>query len=467
MSRRRRDDGPHKDDARSCRDVAILLGLYSPIAGLDSVEGAISKYYEEHGKLPANSSGDATPYTGATVTWSAVSSWLKYHTGVTLARFCEKAGFKDRLVRDHKELLRQRVQEFFDEHGRRPGTKEMPNENAWLKRHDSSLRKVCDELRLPGLSKLPEHFRTGRTEDSCRQELVEFYKEHGRPPAPRDVPNVYGWLHRKGISWPTFRREAGLPAPGMGRAAGKDPRTVEGCRLKVVGFYEEYGRRPKTREMPNIARWLCDHAGTSLQELCDELGIPSREQFTLEFCRAELRSFNAQHGRRPTVSEKRPLYTWLRTNTRYSLATLCDEMGLPGRSNMRRTRRTCWKETQAFYDAHGVRPRVTDLVNTHAWLYNHGSSLTALCDEMGLPPRPKKEPKAKPPPVYVMGRTRESCREELRRFYQQQGRPPSPRDVPKIYQWLHRHGIAWTEFCDDAGLPARKKGRPRVSSESW
>jgi hypothetical protein len=358
--------------------VAILLGLYSPIAGLDSIEGAISKYYEEHGKLPASSSGDSTPYTGATVTWKSVDGWLRYYTKTTLARFCEKAGFKDRLVRDHKELLRQRVQQFFDEHGRRPGTKEMPNENAWLTRRGSSLRKMCDELGLPGLSKLPEHFRTGRTEDSCRQELIGFYREHARPPVPSDVPNVYGWLHRKGVSWTRFCREAGIPDPGKGRAVGRHRRTVERCARKIRAFHKEHDRRPRSCDMPNVARWLLDHAGTSLQELCDELGLPPRPK------------------KEPKAKPPRPK-----------------------------------KEPKA------------------------------------KPPRPKKEPKAKPPPVYVMGRTRESCREELRRFHEQQGRPPSPRDVPKIYQWLHRHGIAWTEFCDDAGLPARKKGRPRVSSESW
>jgi len=288
----------------------------------------------------------------------------------------------------------------------------------------------------------------------AREAVFAFYEEHDHRPRNRDMAGLTFWLRTAAsLTLQRFCDELGLP-PGR-----RTKHTLKTCKQVVTAFYEQHKRRPTIVEMSPVDQWLRSHAGTTLQKLGDELGFPPRGHRTLESCRMGLRSFYEKHGRRPTVIEEPRLNAWLKRNTEYSLGVLCDEMGLLGRSYAKRTLENCQKEVRAFWERCGRRPRVKDLVNTHRWLYNHGSSLRKLCDDLDLPHRPPSKREIQG--IYQMGRTSDSCREELLNFCKKHGRPPAPRDVPKVYQWLHRRGIPWKRFCEEAALPSRKKGRPR------
>ena len=55
----------------------------------DRIKDGIAKYWEEHGKAPTDSSGDAEPYVDYPATWKAINAWIKANEAFVLDGFVE------------------------------------------------------------------------------------------------------------------------------------------------------------------------------------------------------------------------------------------------------------------------------------------------------------------------------------------------------------------------------------------
>lgn len=112
------------------------------------------------------------------------------------------------------------------------------------------------------------------------------------------------------------------------------------------------------------------------------------------------------------------------------------------------------RDVAAFHDEHGHRPTQIDLRNHDAWLARRGSSLSKLCDEMGLTehrPVGGAAPKWKHPHRYAA----DEVKERIRTFYREHGRRPYWAEMKKDAEYLSRNGASLTDLCDDLGIPRR------------
>ena len=380
----------------------ISRRLSARLRTMDSTMAEIREFFDKHGSRPTK------------IDMDPANQWLRRQHRSSISKLCDEMGLPSE--KRTMESTMAEIREFFDKHGCRPTTKDLTVQGAWLTRHGSSLSALCEEMGLPGDSLV---YHLSRTMASARAEVREFFDKHGRRPKSKEVPALYAWLRSNHMTPLTaLCDEMGLPDGG---------RTMESTRIEVREFFDKHDRRPKWAERPTLARWLRDQH-TSLSDLCDEMGFPEegrtmestrkeiREFFDrhgqcptkkgmntanewlkrrhtsvpklceemglpMESARTEVRDFFDKHGRRPKWKEVRSLTHRLRSNG-MTLTALCDEMGFP---DGKRTMGSAMAEVRDFFGKHGRRPKSKDLANIDAWLRARGSSLRKLCDEMGLP----------------------------------------------------------------------------------
>lgn len=214
------------------------------------------------------------------------------------------------------------VQEFFAVEGKRPRCADLPNVVSYLRNFtDYTLGALCDEMNLPG------GYCLGRTLEDCKEEVRKFFDLERRRPRSGELDPVAGWLRRHtNFTLKTFCDEMELP-----KLPPKNARTLATTVKEFQDFFQVHGRRPKVREVQAAAAWL-GKAGYTLRILCDKegIGVSGRNYARdLKACERKIREFSNRQGRRPAWNELRGEADWLRTNTDYTLGTLCDEMGLP------------------------------------------------------------------------------------------------------------------------------------------
>lgn len=167
-------------------------------------------------------------------------------------------------------------------------------------------------------------------------------------------------------------------------------RTMENVRAEIRSFYQQHGRRPRTAEVASVYVWCRNH-GTSLKDICDEMGLPHISQYTIELCRHRVSEFYETHGRRPKRGE---VHLERGVHAVISLKELCDDAGLPRGHRMGRTRESCRKKLLGFYQEHGRSPVPRDVWRIYQWLYERGISWRDFCRDAGLPPvKPGPVPK--------------------------------------------------------------------------
>jgi len=288
--------------ARSCIEVAALLGLHErPIRSrtLESARAEVLASYEKHGRRPSEQR------------LSATGQWLRYR-GSSLRRVCDELGLPGgtNLGRT-KEGAKTVTQGFFDKHGRRPVAQDLRAWDSWLRGRGSSLVVLCDEMGLP------ERTRIIRRKSSATRMIRAFYQEQGRCPEPGEIPVLDRWLHKHALVLSLLCDELSLPSDW-----GDAKKTIQ-------EFFNKHGRRPKSTELPQWARWLRAQ-GSSLSRLCDELefpgpGVPRTKQMAQHVIRA----FVQKNGHRPSEASLPDWYEWLRHVPGVSLQQLCNEMGVP------------------------------------------------------------------------------------------------------------------------------------------
>lgn len=238
-------------------------------------------------------------------------------------------------------------------------------------------RNCAEVAALLGIHELPRR----RTMESAQQELRDYYEEHGQRPRHEDVAPLAQWLYSRGASLREVCDELGIPPR-------RTPRTMESARQELRDYYEEHGQRPRHEDVAALVEWLrC--RGTLLGEMCDELGIPARRKatrkWTLQSARQEVQAFYNEHGKRPTTRIMPSLARWVRRNLDMTFRAFCDELRLPRNRKYGRTMEGARQEIQAYYDTHGGRPHERQMVALAQWLKMKGTSLRKLCDEMRLP----------------------------------------------------------------------------------
>ncbi len=233
-------------------------------------------------------------------------------------------------IRRTLDIARREIQSFFDEHGRRPVVKEMDALDVYMRRrHKSSLKKMCETMGLPKRKKKTKY---NWTLEDANQIVQTFYVEKGYRPTHTDLPELDGWL-RYHFSTTVCAVANGLGIPGI-----KRNRTLEGAREEVQRFYDEKKFRPTAKDMMALNNWLTTKCGTSVSKICEELKIPGGRNHarTMKNVRDKVRAFFKKHGRRPTKSDYCSDDAWLK-HRGTSLSALCDKMDMPPARSQRKS----------------------------------------------------------------------------------------------------------------------------------
>lgn len=191
-------------------------------------------------------------------------------------------------------------------------------------------------------------------------------------------------VHYRGAKWSTVVGRPRVPAKPVRNYA----RTLESCKQEIRKFQRVKGRRPQREDLRAVGSWLYRNTEHTLASLCDEMGIgrgPVTNR-TVETCRREVQQFYENVGRRPTKDDLPAVNHWLRRHARHTVRTLCDEMAIGRGPRLDRDKKSCIREIQEFLGNTGRRPTKDDLPSINSWLRRNGqSSLSAVCDELGLP----------------------------------------------------------------------------------
>lgn len=224
-----------------------------------------------------------------------------------------------------------------------------------------------------------------RTLHMAKEEIQTFFAEHNRRPVVKDLPAVDGYLRRAhSSSLKQLCNDIGIP-PHKKRT--KYNWTLEESEKIIQDFYDTKKYRPTHDDLPELNGWLRYHFDTTVCTIANRLGIPggNKKRSTMQDARDEVRDYYDRKGFRPSATDLPGLNNWLCTKKNSSVRKICDELRIPGGRNYSRTIESVSQITLDFYREHGRRPTKKDRVNDDSWLKYRGTSLTSLCDELGLP----------------------------------------------------------------------------------
>jgi len=415
----------------SLHDLCDEMGLPTEkvLRTITRVRKEIREFYAREGRRPTN---------------KELLGWLNFlrRKNTTLSKLCDKMGLPEgHRKRRSMARLREVLQAFFDEHGRRPTTEEMGAWCGWLRAHHkgNTLYGVCNEMGLPSRSGQSGKASVRYSKKEVLQEVQKFYDREKRRPMSKEVRKCAGWLKRRGSSLRELCDEMGLPADGY---------TMEIARQELGKFNETHGHRPRHQDLPKLARWLRSQ-GISLPRLGEKMGLPAKRQEvsgrTMNSVRAEIRKFVKAHGRRPGVHDMQKIDSWLRVRGT-GLPAVCDEMGYAPLMRRDRTEEEARQVVLRFYKENGNRPRKVDLPVWQGWFEHRGSSLRKFCDALGLPKECEYD------------RTLKKARIAMKAFFKEHGHRPVQSDLWAWDGWLrNNHGLSVSKLCDELGFP--KKGR--------
>lgn len=225
--------------------------------------------------------------------------------------------------------------------------------------------------------------RRRRTLESAKLEVQAFYDEHGRRPVVKEMPALDGFMRRRGTTLKVLCTGVGLPRRKSHVVYNW---TLEYAKAQIQDFYDKRKYRPTQVDLTEIDSWLRHHHGLSISMVADELGLPGKPKRTVESVLEEIKAFYRTKGYRPTSQDMQALNAWLMANHNLSISRLCNQLDLPGGRYLGREITGVREDARAFFQKHGRRPTRNDMGNDDAWLKRRGSSISVLCNEMGLPP---------------------------------------------------------------------------------
>jgi len=210
---------------------------------------------------------------------------------------------------------------------------------------------------------------------SVRVEIQAFFDKHGKRPTVRQMGTINAYLQRKhGTTLKAMCESMGLP---------ERPK-----RTKYDWTLDDAAQQITGADLTELDGWLRYHHGTSIRIIAEELEIPGRYKIRegLEDAINEVQSFYDEKEFRPTALDLPGLNYWLAQNHSSSVSRLCQELGMPGGRDYTRTMEIVESKIRKFFVEHNRRPTKRDNRNDDVWLKKQGSSLSKLCDKMGMPP---------------------------------------------------------------------------------
>jgi len=313
-----------QERARSCHEVAKLLGIYKE-PKLEDFEKGIRQFHKEHGRHPLRKDGDATRYLGYRTTWKAASDWLVYREHPSLRRLCEKMGLVSPRMFHSVEVVENGIHKYWDDYGKPPGQKggdatkylgcqtTWAAVNMWLRAQGhGSLFQITQRL---GLRPAARSYQIR----SVKKAIRKFHAERGEAPTYRggDAAKYFGqpssWM---GVN--TWLRGNGFESlfqlcknMGLEGAQKRDTRRVS----YVPELIEEGLRRYLTEhgEVPFLGgdasvylgprttwaaaqSWLRRHGHGSLRGFYNS----QQRDCTLERIQRGIRQYRGQQGEFPT-----------------------------------------------------------------------------------------------------------------------------------------------------------------------
>jgi len=132
----------------------------------------------------------------------AVDGYLRRKQSSSLKKMCDKMKLPKRKKRSKYdwtiEDATEQVQAFYVEKEYRPTNKDMPELDGFLRyHHDSSVRAIADSLNLPGGNTVRNSIK------DAHKEVREFYKTKEYRPVAHDMPGLNHWLitnHNSSVS---------------------------------------------------------------------------------------------------------------------------------------------------------------------------------------------------------------------------------------------------------------------------
>ena len=421
----------HGSLAKLCKKMGF--DPYHAPHNLKDIKTGIRGYYEEHGKVPAQTSGDATPYIGYRANWLAVSSWLSNKGHGSLHQLCKKMGLDTFYAPHSLKAIKAGVRKHYKEHGKTPNrgsedaTPYVGYKTTWLavsawlrKKGHGSLSQLCQEMGFDSCY-APHSIK------AIKAGVRKFHKEHSKPP-PRSLGDATSY-----VGYPTTWEAISqwLKSHGHGslskfcKKMGFDPyyasHTIESIRSGVQRYYEEHGKVPTRKSgdatpyvgykttWATVSQWLKSHGHGSLPKLCKKMGFDTgRAPHNLKVINTGIQRFHKEHGKVPSQNSGdatpyvgyptnwNAVNSWLTSHGHGSLSKLCKKMGFDtyhATHNLKKITAGIRK----FHKEHGKVPvqksgDATPYVGYKAtwsvadqWVRNNGhGSLLTLCKKMGF-----------------------------------------------------------------------------------
>jgi|SaaInlStandDraft_3_1057020.scaffolds.fasta_scaffold02182_4 superfamily II DNA or RNA helicase len=310
--------------AQDLRDRVPAIHL-----SLEQIKEGILRYKNAKGGPPTVLGGDAAPYFGFPITWNTINNILRRHWGSRLFDLCVELGLRDRFRVLSLEEIRKGIRKYQEKHGVCPPAKggdasvyfgtpitwSALTTRLWCQ--GSSIPILCSDMGLTA--------PLGMTLDRAKALIRKHHAKTGKVPTkrstpPPDTPYPFTWVMLEGrlISMGTsiykLCIDMGLRAPSP-----KDlpPSTVKEALKK---YYAEKGSRPSGHSLEDAAPYfgypitwnsieqrLQRLFGTSIMDLCDEMGIRQTEKtyvrVTAKQIDQDLRAFFLRKGRPPLKKE--------------------------------------------------------------------------------------------------------------------------------------------------------------------
>lgn len=285
-----------KRQARSCHEVARILGIYKT-HNLEDIEEGIGKFHEEHGKAPTQESGDACGYVGYSTSWKKMDKWMRANNHGSLIQLCNSMGLQGCHADHGFKKIKEGARAYYKEHGSPPGQRSgnasryvgystsWGNINSWLKANNhGSITQVCKAMGIVGRC-APHDLR------KIQRGLRGYYRRHRKIPkvTSEDASEYVGYLTSwKNLDqWLRHRDQGSLIqlCKSMGFEGSYADHDLKKIRVGIRKSHKERGGYPSVKSgdaaeyvgysttWVAINSWLAGHGHGSLSQLCKVMGL--------------------------------------------------------------------------------------------------------------------------------------------------------------------------------------------------
>jgi len=248
-------------------------------------------------------------------------------TGMFTGQSAKEIGEALRLQKYTIDEIQKGIQEHRDQEGTRPNFKTSPQFRRWdthLRRHcQTTLAKLCDEMGV-----LLPYENSSR--DEIRKEVQEHFDQEGVRPTSNTSPQ---WRRRNTRLKRHCKTTLSKLCDEIGLPGFCEKYTIDEIRKEVQEHFDQDQTllRRNSKEFRKWDNYLRRYLNTSLSKLYVEMGLP-RHPHSINEIRKGIQEHFDQERARPVMSVSKLFQEWhsdLKRHHKTTLSKLCDEMGLP------------------------------------------------------------------------------------------------------------------------------------------